>query len=112
MQTHTMRLMPNPFDKIKNGSKKIELRLYDEKRQIINIGDHIIFEKEPEREERVETKVTALLRYENFSDLFDDFPSEIFGGRSKEDLLLGVHKFYSKEKEKEYGVLGIKIELL
>ena len=112
MQTHTLKIEAESFDRIKSGEKKIELRLYDDKRKIINVGDHVIFEREPEREEKIETKVTALLRYESFSDLFDDFPSEIFGGSSKEDLLSGVHQFYSEEKEKEYGVLGIKIELL
>lgn len=36
-----MRLHKEPFELIKNGSKTIELRLYDEKRQMINLGDTI-----------------------------------------------------------------------
>ena len=34
---HEMNLNRKPFESIKNGSKTIELRLYDEKRQKLNI---------------------------------------------------------------------------
>ena len=34
-----MKLWPNPFRKIKEGIKTIELRLNDEKRQLIKIND-------------------------------------------------------------------------
>ena len=40
---HTMKLKKEPFEKIKNGSKTIELRLYDEKRQcrsVILLNSH------------------------------------------------------------------------
>ena len=40
---HKMKLNESPFERIKNGTKTIEFRLYDEKRQKINIGDTIIF---------------------------------------------------------------------
>ena len=43
MAEHIMKLHPEPFAKIKDGSKTIELRLYDEKRQRISIGDTIRF---------------------------------------------------------------------
>ncbi|MBQ1852397.1 MAG: ASCH domain-containing protein, partial [Lachnospiraceae bacterium] len=38
-----MQLQPEPFDLIKSGAKTIELRLYDEKRRKIRIGDEIVF---------------------------------------------------------------------
>jgi ASC-1-like (ASCH) protein len=40
---HQMKLQPNPFEQIKNGSKTLELRLNDEKRQLIKVGDEIEF---------------------------------------------------------------------
>ncbi|NCU42207.1 MAG: ASCH domain-containing protein [Candidatus Moranbacteria bacterium] len=112
MKTHIMGLQPEPFEKIKAGTKKIELRLFDEKRKNLAIGDTIEFQKQPEESEMLRARISALLRYESFSKLFDDFPSEVFGGKDKESLLQGVRRFYSSEKEKEYGVLGIKIEPL
>lgn len=41
--THEMRLNTQPFKKIKEGEKTIELRLYDEKRRGISAGDIIVF---------------------------------------------------------------------
>ena len=45
---HILKLKPKYFNYINRGTKRIELRLYDEKRKKINIGDTIIFQKEPE----------------------------------------------------------------
>ena len=42
---HELKLQPRYYEYILNGSKDIEIRLYDEKRQKINIGDIIIFKK-------------------------------------------------------------------
>ena len=41
--SHEMKLHSSPFEMIKSGKKTIELRLYDEKRQLIKEGDIIIF---------------------------------------------------------------------
>ena len=42
-QMHRMKLQTSPFKKIQNGSKTIELRLNDEKRQQVQVGDFIEF---------------------------------------------------------------------
>ena len=42
MKIHQMKLNNKPFNMIKNGRKNIELRLYDEKRRKLNIGDEIM----------------------------------------------------------------------
>ena len=41
---HKMKLNENPFERIKNGTKTVEFRLYDEKRQQVKIGDKILKE--------------------------------------------------------------------
>ena len=74
---HKMKLQPRYYDFILNGTKRIELRLYDEKRQKINIGDTIIFQKEPELEITMKVKVIGLLRYDTFEELFKDFDIKI-----------------------------------
>ena len=38
---HKMKLQESPFERIKNGTKTVEFRLYDEKRSKIKIGDQI-----------------------------------------------------------------------
>lgn len=40
---HEMKLQPEYYNFILNGTKRIEIRLYDEKRQGIMLGDTIKF---------------------------------------------------------------------
>ena len=47
--THKMYLQDKYFDFIKNGTKRIELRLNDEKRQQIKIGDSIEFSNKKDK---------------------------------------------------------------
>ena len=109
---HELKLQPRYYEYILSGTKDIEIRLYDEKRQKINIGDIIILKKEPELNESFKVKVVGLLRYENFDSLFNDFTIDRLADKSmkKSELLEELEKFYTKEKQKEYGVLGIRIE--
>ena len=109
---HEMKLQPKYFDYIQNGTKKIELRLYDEKRSLINLNDEIEFLKEPELTEKIKVKVIGLLRYNNFTDLFEDFNISDLADTSmtKEELLNVLEEFYTIEKQKQYGVLGIRIK--
>lgn len=110
--THEMKLQPKFFDFIKNGTKRIEIRLYDEKRKCINLGDKIVFKKEPELEETVETTVEGLLRYKSFKELFEDFDISVLADKSmtKEELIKELETFYTSELQEKYGVLGIRIE--
>ncbi len=109
---HILKLQPKYFDYINNGTKRIELRLYDEKRQKIDIGDTIIFKKEPELKAAMQVKVIGLLRYNTFEELFRDFDIEMMADKSmtKKELLSVLEEFYTPEKQKKYGVVGIRIE--
>ena len=106
-----MKLQPYPFDSIKSGQKIIEVRLYDEKRREIKLGDTIVFKREPKQTDTMHTEVIGLLRYRTFADLTNDFPTSYFGHSDKEDLLKSIYIFYTKEQEAQYGVLGIRIKL-
>ena len=71
MKSHKLRLLPEYFEYIKNGTKRLEIRLNDEKRKNINIKDTIIFEKLDETKEHLTTTVTNLYKYNNFEELID-----------------------------------------
>ena len=111
MPIHYMKLSQQPFEKIVNGKKIIESRLFDEKRQSINIGDCIEFSQDNDPSKTISTQVIALYRYPTFKELFSDFPAEYFGGISKDFLVNEIIQFYSEEDQSKYGVLGIKIKL-
>ena len=109
---HEMGLQPKYFDYIKNGTKRIELRLFDEKRQRIRLGDTIEFTN-PDGE-TLAVKVVGLLRYGSFEELFRDFAISMLADASmtKGELLDVLNGFYPVEKQNEVGVVGIRVEVL
>ena len=109
---YQMRLAIGPFEKIKNSKKIIESRIYDEKRSHINVGDEIEFICNEYPSNKLLTKVKAIYRYRLFEELFSDFPLNYFGGESKKELNEEIEKFYPREEQEKYGVIGIKIELI
>ncbi len=111
---HEMKLQAEYYNFILNGTKRIEIRLNDEKRQKIKIGDSIKFLKEPELKESFNAKVINLIKYKNFEDMFKDFDISVLADKTmtKEKLLNVLEKFYTKEKQETYGVLAIVIDLI
>jgi len=109
---HTMKLAETPYRKIEMGLKTIESRLFDEKRQSLNLGDTIQFQCSSDLSSKCTTKVIALLRYPSFEMLMNDFPASAFGGENTRELLEGIHTYYTSQEEEQFGVLGIKIKLL
>ncbi len=106
---HKMKLNESPFERIKNGTKTIEFRLYDEKRKKVNIGDTIEFCKLPDLQEIIVVEVLDIYHDEFFEDLFRKlFNDEEEIQRKTKSML----QYYSMEQQKEFGVIGIKIKLL
>ena len=60
MKTYKMKLLPQYFNYIKNGTKRLELRLNDEKRKDLEINDIIIFEKLSEDLEYINIKILMI----------------------------------------------------
>jgi len=111
MTTHQLKLATEPFDAIISGNKTIESRLYDTKRQKIQIGDRIIFTNRDNSEQTVTTEVVGLLRYATFCDLFSHNNPRKFGGDNVEWLENQISEFYSIEDQKIYGVIGIEFKV-
>ena len=107
-----MKLSAEPFEKIVRKEKLIESRLYDEKRQQIAIGDEIEFSENGRQENKVQTRVKGLLRYQSFKELFADHDPILFGEKSREFLLNQIEQFYSNEDQEKNGVVGFRIDVL
>ena len=110
--THTMKLQKTPFTAMLNGNKNIELRLNDEKRQQIQIGDKIIFCLIDSDEIQLSAVVSDLYYAETFEKLFTVISLRDCGYKSGTDIsaaVKGMRKYYTEEQEKKYGVVGIKL---
>ena len=111
---HEMKLKAIYFNKIKNGQKIYEIRLNDEKRKLIDVGDVIIFKKEPQLSETLQTIVKDLVYFKSFKEMVDTLPLEKIGfeNMSKDEVESIYYSFYSIENELKYGVIAIKVEPL
>ena len=112
MTTHQLTLATEPFNAITSGNKTIESRLYDEKRQKIQIGDQIIFTNRDNPSQTATVKVIGLLRYATFHDLFSHNDPRKCGGESVEWLENQINEFYSLHDQKQNGIIGIEFELM
>ena len=109
---HEMKLNNDPFLKMKDGTKKIEMRLYDEKRKKIKIGDYIEFTNR-ENNEKLLTQVLNLYVEKSFEELYSMFKQELLGYNPWEvAIYTDMEQFYSKKDIEKYGVVGIEIKLV
>ncbi len=112
---HNMNLNQEPFELIAKGLKTIELRLLDEKRQGIKIGDTITFTNLSNADEQVRCKVKGLFTFENFTELYNSLPLDKCGYMPDEIKTASpkdMELYYSTEKQAKHGVVGIEIELI
>lgn len=109
---HEMKLNNGPFNKIKNGTKTVELRLNDEKRQKLNANDNIEFTN-IKTLEKITVTIKALYKYPNFEELYKHF-DKISMGYEEDEIgnYKDMEKYYSIEEQDRYGVLGIEIEVV
>lgn len=115
MKEHVMNLTPAPMQEIRTGNKTIELRLNDEKRKQISVGDTIKFINTKDSNDTLRVKVVDLFLFSSFAELYDNLPllncgynEDNINTASPEDMEM----YYSREKQNKYGVVGIEISLL
>jgi ASC-1-like (ASCH) protein len=111
---HLMKLNPSPFERIKNGSKKVEIRLFDEKRQKLKVNELIQFSNLENPEERIIVEILNLTRFSTFHELLLNTPMEKFGYSQSHNIqkfLESIYTIYTKTQEETYGVLAIEVEL-
>lgn len=107
---HKMRLVDFAFNAIKNGEKDIEIRLNDEKRQLIKIGDIIEFEH-IDTKEIIKVRVVNLHLFNTFKELINNFDKHRLGLNKDDDEKI-CDNFYTKEEQTKYQALGIEIKLI
>ena len=110
---YIMKLNSKYFEYMKNGTKRIEIRLNDEKRKKIKIGDEIVFQKEPELKENVFAQIENLIVKRSFKELIENLDVSEYSDKSEseETFLNDLYRFYTKEQEKKYGVVGIQLKI-
>ncbi|MDD9912049.1 MAG: ASCH domain-containing protein [Alphaproteobacteria bacterium] len=112
MAHHTMKLNPTSFDKIAAGTKTIELRLWDKKRQQFSAGDTVTFTRLPDKTQSLTRTIVKIVHAPTFQELLQKVnpldcgyqPQDLDGIESGHH---GIYDIYTPEDEKKYGVVGI-----
>ena len=98
---------------IQSGQKSIELRLWDEKRQLLQPGDIITFTNTA-TDEILHATVRKLHRFPTFAELYRSLPllqcGYTFETVDKADPA-DMEQYYSPEQLAIYSVVGIEISL-
>ena len=108
---HYMNLVPSAFRKIADGSKTIELRLNDEKRQQINVEDTVVFNCSSTKD-IITAQISRLHKFSDFEELYKTLPLEKCGYTVAEldtAHYTDMEQYYTKEQIKKHGALGIEL---
>ena len=112
---HRMHLQPEPYRQIEEGTKIYEIRLYDEKRRKVNLGDVIRFENTADDDDVLFARVEELRVFDSFEELYRTLPlrecgytAETVATASPKDM----ERYFSPEEQQRYGVVGIRIAVL
>ena len=107
-----MNLHNNPFEAVKRGTKTIEMRLNDEKRRRIKIGDLIEFVN-TSTQEMLKVEVRNLYRYKDFEELYSHHDKVSIGYALNEVAnYQDMQIYYNPSDILKNGVLAIEIKLL
>ena len=107
---YCMKLQHRPFLLIKSGRKTIEMRLYDDKRKTLKVGDMVEF-TDVKTGETLVCEVVKLHIYPTFDELYKNHDKISIGYEEDEiahpkDMLA----YYSQDEIAKYGVVGIEIK--
>ena len=109
-----VHLHPEIFDLVLQRTKDVEIRVNDEKRRKLKVGDTLIFVKRPGEQEKLKAIVKNLVYFSSFEEVMDfyEMPRIYLEGTSREDYIQLMRQFYSDDEVKQNGVVAIEFELL
>lgn len=97
------------FNKIKNGSRKIAIHLFDKNAQKIKIND-ILEIRNISNKESLECIVKGLAIFDNFNDLTDSLTPQALGYKNKEEVLIRINRMFSKELQQNLNSVAFFLE--
>lgn len=109
--THSMKLAHSPFMSVKLGKKTVEMRLFDEKRQLVKSGDTIEF-TDTDTLETLLVTVKRVRVFDSFSLLYNSYPKTAIGYTESQTAdPEDMKKYYPEDMQKKYRAAAIEIAL-
>lgn len=108
---HEMNLNDSTFNLINQGIKTVELRLNDDKRKMLIEGDYIKFTN-LKTQQQILVEIIKLNVFPDFKTLYKKY-DPITMGYEENDVAdyRDMEEYYSPNKQKQYEILAIEIQL-
>ena len=109
---YRMQLQPLPFNQISAGIKRLEIRLFDEKRRNIQVGDSVEFYNAQDPANICKKRISAVTHAASMLDLFHEISLESAGwpqGTLPEKAVADMRKYYSEDEEKKWGAVALHL---
>ena len=108
----TVHLHKEVFDIVSEGVKDVEVRLNDEKRRQLKVGDKLIFISRGNYIDQITATVKKLVYFKDFVEVTKAYEMKriYLEDTTLEEYLELMNKFYSKEEQEKLGVVAIEFE--
>lgn len=111
---YTMHLDEIYFKLIIEKKKKVEIRLNDPKRKLLNLGDTIKFINRANTSQSINVKIDDLSIYNSFeAALLNTKPTSLgWDNLYSKEMLKKIYKIYTSEEEKIWGIIKINFHII
>ncbi len=93
------------FNKIKNGTRKIGVHLFDKQAQQIKLHD-VLEMHNSSNGEILNCEVMGIAIFDNFSDLVDALTPQALGYDNKKEVMIRLARVYPEKMQKAMNAVG------
>ena len=110
---YNMHLINEAYNSIFFGTKRVEIRLLDEKRSKLKVNDVIIFTNLEYPDKSFEVLIKNLKTFNNIYEVLDNYDISLLLSMDtkKEELVNTFNNIYSKDEQNKYKVLCIEFKI-
>jgi len=110
-----------PLEYLLRNKETVDFRLDEDQWQDLNVGDVIEYwedvtgwQKEPSAHSRkVQARITEIFRVKSFSDLISLCQNDgLFKDENPDEIVSNLRQWWTEDKEKQVGVLGLKVKIV
>lgn len=106
---HRITVPTFTFNKIFDGSKKVDVRIFDKTTQKIRLNDTILYQ-DINSDKQAECIVKGIVLFENFEELIEHIPSELIGYDNKTEVIVRLKRVYPDKFRLSFFACGLFID--
>lgn len=109
MATYQFGIHEFSFNKIKNGSRKVAVHIFDKQAQQLKIGD-VLEVSNMKTGEKLSRKVKGVAIFNNFQDLVESLTPQALGYETAEEVLVRLRRLYTSQQMEDFNAVGFFLE--